>query len=57
MHWFVLAWALVWLVLYLTIEEVDPPTTESEVVGVENDGPEDYCCPECAAERFFEDNG
>lgn len=53
MHWFVLVWALVWLVLYLTIEEVDAPTTESEVQGY--DDPEAYCCPECTAQLFRED--
>lgn len=47
------AWVISWAVLYFTIEEVEAPTTESEVLDVDDD-PEQYCCQECAVERFSE---
>lgn len=61
MDWYYVVWGTIflvivlWVVLALSVEPVTYETIASEVG--EADDPEQYCCPECAAERFFEYNG
>lgn len=50
MQYLLITWALVWVLLYATVEEIPEPvpTIASECDFSGEDEPEYYCCQECA---------
>lgn len=51
MQYVLIAWVLVWVLLYATVDEVPEPvaTVASECDFSGDDDPSHYCCEECAS--------